>query len=294
MERVIGAAILLCFIGLCFLGTRANAWLTVSLWALLGVTAAVLLRRGWLKLFGPVLFYDMLCTARRGRYSLIRCAYSLFLLLVLFWSWSLTFGRSAIGPAREQAGLIAMNYFMWFTLVQLIATFLLTPAYVAGAIAEEKERKTLEFLLATDLRNREIILSKFGSRLCNLTLFLLTGLPILSFLQFLGGVDPDLVLASFAIVGLSVVGLASLGILNSVMFKRPRDAIAMTYFMAIGYLACATVGFAFQMGTRAGWPFAEAPIWLTDWFFTLSRRLMAIWATSSTRATSSASSRSRL
>ena len=33
---------------------------------------------------------------------------------------------------------------------------MLTPAYVAGAISEEKDRKTLEFLLATDLRNREI------------------------------------------------------------------------------------------------------------------------------------------
>jgi ABC-type transport system involved in multi-copper enzyme maturation permease subunit len=263
IERLVAAALLLCLVGLGFLGTRANAYLTVTLWTVLAVAAAVLLRRGWLKLFGPVLFYDMLCTARRGRYSLIRCAYSLFLLAVLFWSWMLTFefGRQT---GREQAGMIAMNYFQWFTLVQLIAAFLLTPAYVAGSIAEEKDRKTLEFLLATDLRNREIVLSKFGSRISNLALFVVTGLPILSFLQFLGGVDPDLVLASFAVVGLSVLGLASVGILNSVMLKRPRDAIAMTYFMAIGYLAVATVAFMFKFSSF--WLFAE-PIWLTDWFF---------------------------
>ena len=46
---------------------------------------------------------------------------------------------------------------------------LLTPAYTAGAVAEEKERRTLEFILATDLRNREIILGKVLSRLLNLT-----------------------------------------------------------------------------------------------------------------------------
>ena len=78
---------------------------------------------------------------------------------------------------------------------------------VAGSIAEEKDRKTLEFLLATDLRNREIILSKLGARLANLLLFILTGLPILSILQFLGGVDPNLVLAGFAATFLTMAGL---------------------------------------------------------------------------------------
>jgi len=169
------------------------------------IAAAVLQRMGWLKMLGPVLFYDMLVTARRGRYSLIRCGYSMILLLVLFSVWSATSPFSH-HSSREDAALIAMKFFEWFTVVQLVATFLLTPAYVAGAIAEEKDRKTLEFLLATDLRNREIVLSKFGSRLCNLALFVVTGLPILSFLQFLGGVDPDLVLASFAVVGLSSSG----------------------------------------------------------------------------------------
>ena len=53
-------------------------------------------------------------------------------------------------------------------------------------------------------------------------------------------------LASFAVVGLSVLGLASVGILNSVLYRRPRDAIAMTYLMAIGYLAVATVPFLFD------------------------------------------------
>ena len=105
---------------------------------------------------------------------------------------------------------------------------LLTPAYVAGAIAADKEKRTLEFLFATDLRNREIVLSKLGARLANLVLFLLAGLPILSFVQFLGGVDPNLVLAGFAATGMTMLGLAAVSILFSVICRRPRDAIAMT------------------------------------------------------------------
>src|SRR5208282_4105240 len=95
---------------------------------------------------------------------------------------------------------------------------------------------TMEFLLATDLRNREIVLSKFGSRVANLTLFILTGLPIISFIQFVGGVDPTLVLTGFAATAMTMLGLAGVSILNSVLFKRPRDAIAITYFYLIGYL----------------------------------------------------------
>ncbi len=262
MERLVGAAVLLSAVGLWFVGGKLVAWQVVTLWAVLAITAALLLRRGWLKMFGPVLFYDMLVTARRGRYSLIRCGYAMLLLVVLFWIWGTTsaFSRHS---GREDAALIAMNFFEAFTVVQLVAAFLLTPAYVAGAIAEEKDRKTLEFLLATDLRNREIVLSKFGSRLCNLGLFVVTGLPILSFLQFLGGVDPDLVLASFAVVGLSIIGLASVGILNSVVYRRPRDAIAMTYLMAIGYIAVATVPFMFKFAGL--WIFQE-PVPIIAWF----------------------------
>jgi ABC-type transport system involved in multi-copper enzyme maturation permease subunit len=261
IERLVGAAIVVAAVGLWLAGTRLTVWQNIALWAVLAITAGILLRRGWLKLFGPVLFYDMLCTARRGRYFLVRSLYTMLLLMVLGSVWLSTQPFNRQSP-RDQAASIAMHYFEFFTLVQMIAVVLLTPSYVAGAIAEEKERKTLEFLLATDLRNREIILSKFGSRLSNLALFLLTGLPILSFLQFLGGVDPDLVLASFAATGMTAVGLASLSILNSTVYRRPRDAIAMTYLMLISYFAVASVLFVFKMAPMM--TIFQEPIWFGD------------------------------
>src|SRR5947207_779484 len=83
-------------------------------------------------------------------------------------------------------------------------------------------------LLATDLRGREIVLSKLAARLGNLLLTLLTGLPILCFLQFLGGVDLLLVLTGFAMTAAMMVGLAGLGVLNSVYCRRPHTAIILT------------------------------------------------------------------
>src|SRR5271165_790050 len=180
-------------------GGALTAAAQVVLWLALALCAAVLLRRGWLKLFGPVLFYDMVRAARRGRYILARCAYAALLLLFLWSTYNTSayrygfYSRSAT-PLWVNADL-AQSFFETLMIVQLVAVLLLTPAYVAGAIADEKNCKTLEFLLATDLDSREIVLSKFVSRLANLAIFILTGLPIISFLQFLGGIDPNLVLA---------------------------------------------------------------------------------------------------
>src|SRR5437879_3266377 len=55
------------------------------LWGALLLTAAILLRRGWLRLFGPVLFYDLVRIGRRTRYFLLRSLYAVFLLALLSW-----------------------------------------------------------------------------------------------------------------------------------------------------------------------------------------------------------------
>ncbi len=242
-------------------------------WGVLGVAAAVLLRRGWLKLFGPVLFYDMVRSARRGRYIVLRCLYAGLLLFFLFTVW-LNTRHLAVQNDRREAARMAENFFETFMAVQFVTVILLTPAYVAGAIADEKDRKTLEFLLATDLRNREIVLSKLVARLANLALFLLTGLPILSLIQFLGGVDPNLVLAGGAFTALTMAGLGGLSILNSTYSKKPRDAIALSYLGMVAYLGASLVLLFWQEMVRVsgrgpgvlGWPvwFGSSPLTISD------------------------------
>jgi ABC-type transport system involved in multi-copper enzyme maturation permease subunit len=130
----------------------------------------------------------------------------------------------------------AETFFSTFMIVQLLVVLLLTPAYTAGVIAEEKDRKRVEFLLSTDLKNREIVLGKLAACLANLTLLILTGLPILSLTQLLGGVDVSLLLAGFIATGLTMTSLAAISILNSVYAQKPRDAIVLTYLAVMAYL----------------------------------------------------------
>jgi ABC-type transport system involved in multi-copper enzyme maturation permease subunit len=244
------AAVLAGAAALAWYGGDLSGWQRVACWSVLGLALAYLQRSGIVRLFGPVLFYDLVRNARRTRTYVLRCGYLALLLLFL---WSVVGSQierrhyyrdevtsSSIDP-QEMAAL-AEAFFATFMAVQFFLVVFLTPAYVAGAIAEEKERKTLEFLLATDLDSREIVLGKLVARLGYLTLLVLTGLPVLSAVQFLGGVDPGLVLAGFAATALTVASLAGVSILASVYARRSRDAIMRTYLAVGVYCGLCLVG----------------------------------------------------
>jgi ABC-type transport system involved in multi-copper enzyme maturation permease subunit len=226
--------------------------------------SVVLNRTGWLKVFGPVLYFDMVRTARQNRFLLFRFLYSLLLLALLINTAFFLRPGQFLPRNVFQAAEVAQNYFELFMVAQFLTVVLLTPAYVAAAVADEKDRKTLEFMLATDLLNREIVLSKLGSRLANLFLIVLTGLPILSILQFSGGIDPNLVVAGFVLTIMTIAGLGGVSILCSVICKRPRDAIGLAYLGIIVYyglslalmVAMATVA---GLSTTAVW-FGQDPL----------------------------------
>src|SRR4051794_36694525 len=101
-----------------------------------------------------VFLYDLRRTPRRGRPALIRATYGLALLVALggiYVSWT--------GPVRTMAATVdvrpavmarlAEQFTAAFLIVQLVAVFLMTPAYAAGAVAEERQRRTLDDLLVT-------------------------------------------------------------------------------------------------------------------------------------------------
>jgi ABC-type transport system involved in multi-copper enzyme maturation permease subunit len=242
---------------LAWFGGWLTPWQQVALWGVLLIVGAYLGRRGWLTLFGPVLFYDLVRSARQSRTFLLRGTYAFALLVVLFLVYSDHINHDDLfGEAHvdtQELTRFASGFFLTFLSVQFGAVFLLTPIFTATAIAEEKERKTLEYLLVSDLQNREIVLGKLASRLLAMLLLLVSGLPVLSFVQFLGGVDPNLVLAGFAATVMTMLSLGSLGIANSVYADRPRGAIFSTYVMAGGYLLASSCCAPASSVSGLGW-----------------------------------------
>jgi len=257
---------------------RLSPALQFAVWVLLLALLLLVLRRGWLKLCGPILFYELVRTARRRGLVRARIIYALLLLTVLVTLWLAQFidkhdsllelfDEWQLPPNAVAELNLAVTCI--FLALQLFVAFLLTPAYVAAAIVEEKQRRTLEFLLATDLRNREIVLSMLVSRLANIFLVRLTGLPILALLQLLGGSDPALLRAGFEATGLTVLSLGSVAVLCSVYARKPLDAIVRSYLIVLAYLAltASAAELVRLVPAVASWPSDEewtSPVTLSD------------------------------
>lgn len=195
-------------------------------------------------LFGPVLWYDMVRSSRRISIVLLRCLYPFLLFSVLAATNSdflerNFFSSQDINP--NELAIVSHAFFTIFMIIQWIAVFVLTPIYVGSAIADEKDRRTLEYIFTTDLRNREIVLGKLMSRLAVLMLILLAGLPLLSIMQLLGGVSPDLLWSGFAATALTMLSLSGISMYWSVHCRNSREAILLTFLTIVLYFVIYSV-----------------------------------------------------
>lgn len=187
-------------------------------------------------LAGPVFEFELLTTARRGRYYLTRAAYAgllLYAFYLIYLGWVATYGEvlSPVLIAR-----FALATFGWLAVLQLGLVLTLTPALTAGVIASEKQSKTLHYVMATPLSGVEVVLGKLLSRLLHVGVFLGVGFPVLSMLVLLGGVDPWLVLLACGAAASSAFVLAAAAVLASVYARRVREALFLSYALEFLWL----------------------------------------------------------
>lgn len=214
--------------------------------------------------FGPVFWHDLVRLARRQRVTTWRIVYASLLLiaiLVLYVEQLPTVDLLAGGTVanHEQMAGFANAFFAAFVAVQFAAVILFTPALAANAIAEERSRNTLMFLFTTHLSNREIIAGKLFTRLMQIGFLVLTGLPVLALMQFFGGIDPNLVLASFAAVMLTGLSLGCLGLVCGMRVKKPQNAAWRAYQILLVYAALSMLSiwyFELPFGRGMVWRFA--------------------------------------
>jgi ABC-type transport system involved in multi-copper enzyme maturation permease subunit len=187
-------------------------------------------------LLGPIFSVDMVTMARRMRYFVLRGLYSLAMLFAL---WMVYINSPAAQPGVTDLAVAAnltADFFSAFSFVQLVAVLMLGPAMVAGTIATERERRTIEYLFTAQLSNIELILSKLAARMLQMGALLLTGLPILALAMMLGGIAPEALFVVYAITGSTIVVVAAISMAVSVWCKRAREAVATAYLVLLALL----------------------------------------------------------
>jgi ABC-type transport system involved in multi-copper enzyme maturation permease subunit len=214
---------------------------------LLGILVSQILGRWAICWVGPLCLYDLARLARRGGTIRLRCYYALLLLVAFYFIYVFRFPDydpldrpfdPGVRLSLQQQAEFGGKFVTAVLLFQSAAVLVLTPAYLAGAVAEEKERRTLELLLTTHLNDREIVLGKLFGRLGHLGIFMLTGAPILMLVQLFGGVDFAIVLSSFVVTAMSLLSAGSLSILCSVMARRVITALLTSYAFCFLLFGC--------------------------------------------------------
>lgn len=181
---------------------------------------------------GPVFRFELLTTARRPRYFVARTLYGLFLLYVL-WQEHVSWRHQPFLVTFESMSHFAQSTFMAFAWAQGFALIALVPALLAGTIADEHQRKTLHYLLASRLTSREIVLGKLCARLLYVGVILIMGVPVVCLVALFGGLDPWEVLYVYTGTFSLVLLLSGMSLLISVLTTRPRIAVVIAYTFVI-------------------------------------------------------------
>ena len=146
----------------------------------------------------------------------------------------------------------------------------LVPALFGGVIADEKQRKTIHYLMASQLSSGEIVLDKLAARLLHVGVFILLGLPVVSLLGLFGGVAWEYVLVAYSGTFSSTFFAAALATLVSTFARRVRQGVLLAYLLVIGWVIVPTVAdpvcrFAFPgvylwFGPVNSWVQATSPL----------------------------------
>ncbi len=194
---------------------------------------------------GPVFVFERLTGARRWQVYAWRALFvtALLMALAVTWESESVFG-GMIGPAQTR---VAVKVYRALVGTQLALVLMAAPAATAGAVCLDKARGTLAHVLVTDLSNGEIVLGKLGARLIPVLMFVGCTMPVAFLCTLLGGMDPDALLAAFAVtVGVAVLG-CSLALTLSIWARKTHEVLLATYVIwAICLLASPAVSLIAQ------------------------------------------------
>lgn len=129
------------------------------------------------------------------------------------------------GPTTTEghAALVVM------AMVQLTLVLLIMPAYSAGTIALEREKKTLELMQTSMLSPTDVVSGKLLTIMAFAVMLLLAGLPVAAWSLMLGGVSPSQVLLVYSYLLAVALEVTALGLALSAMSERAVTSVVVTY-----------------------------------------------------------------
>ena len=200
----------------------------------MGEEATTVKRRRWLRRdSNPILIKELRGRMRGARAFIVLTVYLLLLscfISAIYYAYSA--GASGPGGGLEMAYL-GKVVFASVVLIEIFMVTFITPAFTAGAISGERERKTYELLRTTLLPARKLVLGKLTSALTYMLLLILAAVPLESMAFMLGGVVVEELGLALAILLVTTFFFAAVGLFFSSLVRTTLVSTVLTYATAL-------------------------------------------------------------
>ncbi len=200
--------------------------------------------------------------SRRSKHFYVRTVYLAVLIIVLLWS--LLLNAAGGQPSYRELAEAGASSFTVIAYIQITLICILSPVFMAGAIAQESDPKTWDILLTTPLGPGQIVLGSLLGRLFFVLALLFSSLPLFALTQYFGGVPGRSIFASYLVAAGAAVVVGATAISLSVSRLVGRRAVFTFYVSVVSYLAVTAATDALIRGGGGGaGPAGDGVTWMT-------------------------------
>ncbi len=185
---------------------------------------------------------ELILRIRRIRSLLVQLTFAA-LVGGIMWAYTIGQGEQLSEAPEAHAMTLASIYFT----IQLIAIGIVIPLLASVSITSEKQSKTWDTLLGTDMSPGQIVWGKLLGIMGALFYLLILPAPLLGFVTIFGGVSIVSIIFEYLLHFLLSLLVASIGILSSASTGSQIRAILQVYVFVIPTLFFMAVGFSVEI-----------------------------------------------
>ena len=196
-------------------------------------------------LLGAVFEREIAFAPRSRGLFVARAVYCGTLLAIIATCWLVVTGTQSVTTAGDTARFGA-------TLMRILAPLQLTLAMLAAAltgaiaVSSEKDRRTLELLLVSQLTDRELVLGKLAASLVRVVLLLVSAIPIFALATLFGGITAAQIARMFAVTAAASLAAASIATAVAFWKETTFQTLAITLFALVAWLAAGETAAAWR------------------------------------------------
>ena len=193
----------------------------------------------------------------RGRRAFV--VLTLYLLLLSLFAWGiyqfqrqLTVGLDPSAGGVPIAAVVGQAIFSGLLVLETLLVLVLAPAMTAGAISMEREKQTLDLLVATPLGTLALVLGKLFSALTYVFLLILASIPLASIVFTFGGVGPEDLVRAYVFLFALAFGTGAIALFYSALVRRTQAATVLSYLTVLAATIGASVVYVFWLAMAQG------------------------------------------